>query len=249
NNWLVGIEFDKKINGIPILNEDAEMPCNVGSVITVKKPLMPIIPVVPELSAINGNSDSLSSSENTVSEKNAVNPVNNNDTSEESAEKNSDKKKYYKLCCDSEYESAFRPFIKKIKNSCSESEFNFLEKKPLNWKISGEEDFCFKDLYYVNNQVLIINKQIWYKALSIVETDEIFQIPLEITKNGEKHYYNIIFLARIDCIDYRGKIISGNTGRYNIFKSKISEDYSVYVSEKLMTELKEFTTLKFKGVD
>ncbi|MDE6834810.1 MAG: hypothetical protein K2J39_11280, partial [Ruminococcus sp.] len=31
NNWLVVIEFDKKINGIPILNEDAEMPCNVGS--------------------------------------------------------------------------------------------------------------------------------------------------------------------------------------------------------------------------
>ncbi|MDE5834576.1 MAG: hypothetical protein K2H26_03540, partial [Ruminococcus sp.] len=155
----------------------------------------------------------------------------------------------YILCCDSEYEDIFRIFIEKIKKPYSESEFQFLERKELYWEISDEEDFYFRDFYYVNQQVLIINRQIWDKALSIVDTDEIFDIPLVISKCGEQHYYTIVVPSRINCFDYKGKIIARNVGRYHIFKSTVSEDFSVYVSERLMRKFKEFTTLEFKGVE
>lgn len=156
---------------------------------------------------------------------------------------------YYKLCCDSKYEEAFDVFIRKIREPCSKSEFQFLKKSPLNWIIQEECEFAFEDLFYVHQKVLIVSKIIWDKALGIVDTDGIFQIPLVINQCGEQHNYVIVVPSRINCLDNKGRIISKNVGRYHIFKSKVEDDDSVYISERLMVELKDYTTLNFKGVE
>lgn len=46
SNWISGIEMKKKINGISLLNEDAKMPCPIGSVICIQKPMPPVIPMI-----------------------------------------------------------------------------------------------------------------------------------------------------------------------------------------------------------
>jgi hypothetical protein len=155
---------------------------------------------------------------------------------------------YYKLCCSSEYDEAFLLLIRKISKPCSESEFQFLNKNKLNWIIAEDADFAFEDIFYVNQKVLIISKTIWDKALSVVDSDEIFQIPLIINQCGEQHYYTIVVPSRINCLDNKGRIIPKNVGRYHIFKSKDKNDSSIYISERLMIELKDYTTIKFKGV-
>lgn len=156
---------------------------------------------------------------------------------------------YYKLYCASKYEEAFDVHIKKIRGPCSKSEFQFLKKSPLNWIIQEECEFVFEDLFYVHQNVLIVSKIIWDKALSIVCTDGIFQIPLVINQCGEQHNYVIVVPSRINCLDKKGRIISKNVGRYEIFKSKVADDNFIYISERLMIELKDFSTLIFKGVD
>ncbi len=44
SNWSAGMEMQKRINNISLLNEDAMMICPVGGVICVQKPLAPIVP-------------------------------------------------------------------------------------------------------------------------------------------------------------------------------------------------------------
>jgi len=102
---------------------------------------------------------------------------------------------------------------------------------------------------FINQKVLIISRQIWNEALSIVDTDGVFQIPVVIKQCGEQHYYTIVVPTRINCFDYQGRIISKNIGRYHIFKSKFMEDSSVYFSERLMKKLKIFTEFYFRGVE
>ena len=53
SSWISGLELQKKINGIPLLNEDAKMMCPVGSVITVQKPLMPIVSLNIDMPPLN----------------------------------------------------------------------------------------------------------------------------------------------------------------------------------------------------
>ena len=105
---------------------------------------------------------------------------------------------YYKLCCASKYDEAFSVLIKKIKEPCSKSEFQFLEKKKLNWIIQEDCEFAFEDLFYIQQKVLVVSKNIWDKALSIVDTDEIFQISLVINQCGEQHNYVIVVPSRIN---------------------------------------------------
>lgn len=73
--WIAGFDIKKKIKGISILNEKAKMPCPVGSVIKVKKPLPPIVTeiVLPTVGAggvsVGGLSSGLSSATSSKSDK------------------------------------------------------------------------------------------------------------------------------------------------------------------------------------
>ena len=65
SGWISGLELQKKINGIPLLNEDAKMPCPVGNIITVQKPLPPIISLNVGVLFVNNE---VGTSKNTSSE-------------------------------------------------------------------------------------------------------------------------------------------------------------------------------------
>ena len=118
--WITGMEMQKKINGVPILNEDAKMPCTnlacVDTMISVQKPLPPIISPSVQISNVVINNvagttnDSKESTNSTINESNNLSPEreNNNKTEiQKSDEKNEleedsdDKKKcfcYYDSC-------------------------------------------------------------------------------------------------------------------------------------------------------
>jgi len=71
SGWISGLELQKKINGIPLLNEDAKMMCPVGSVITVQKPLMPIVSLNIDMPPLNGGvgKDGTSSESNNTADE------------------------------------------------------------------------------------------------------------------------------------------------------------------------------------
>lgn len=52
-NWIIGFDLRKKVNGVPILTEDAKMQCSVGGMISVQQLIPPIIPTVPTPSSVN----------------------------------------------------------------------------------------------------------------------------------------------------------------------------------------------------
>lgn len=147
---------------------------------------------------------------------------------------------FYKLYSICEYDKVFKPFIENIKEYCSKSEFQFLENKKLYWEIPNSEDFEFEKFYYIEEKVLVFNKQIWDNALSIIDLDEVFQIPVVIEYRGEKHYYTIVVPSRIDCLDQQGRILKHNVGRYHIFKTDSLDDNTIYISSELSKELETF---------
>lgn len=156
---------------------------------------------------------------------------------------------YYELYDDNEYQNVLRSFVKWIKEFCCKSEFQFLEKSKLYWEIPNTENFEFRDFYLIDGKVPVFSYQVWEKAMSILDTDGIFQIPVVIKMCGEQHYYIIAVPSRIRCCDSNGRILPKNVGRYHYFKSASADDMSIYVTQKLMTELKAFPTIKFKGVE
>ncbi len=85
-NWIDGIEFQKKINGVPLLNENAKMLCSVGNIISVQKPLSPVIPVVYELLT-----DNVLNSENSENKTDKNSNSKKSDISEDVIESDNDK--------------------------------------------------------------------------------------------------------------------------------------------------------------
>ncbi len=156
---------------------------------------------------------------------------------------------FYELYDDSEEEKVLRPYVKKIKAFCLKSEFQFLESKALYWKIAPNNRFSFRAFYYIDQKVPIFHRQVWEDALSIMETDGIFQIPVVIDMCGEQQHYRIVVPSRIRCFDSKGKLSPKNVGRYHIFKSTAVNDSAIYVSEQLQQRFRVFSTFQFKGVD
>lgn len=156
---------------------------------------------------------------------------------------------YYKLKCDSEYDPFFLSYVRNIKEHCDRSEFQYLDNKLLCWDIGNKKKFIFPDICFIDHKVPVISKIIWDKAMSVIDSDEIFQIPLVIKNCGEQHYYFIIVPSRIDCLDDEGKIVVKNVGRFHLFKTCCADDSTIYVSARLADMLKEFTALNFEGVD
>jgi len=92
SSWISGLELQKKINGIPLLNEDAKMPCPVGSIITVQKPLMPIVSLNIDMPPLNNRVEkdsTLSESNNTSDE--STSQTEKSSVSEEKDTKTQDK--------------------------------------------------------------------------------------------------------------------------------------------------------------
>lgn len=156
---------------------------------------------------------------------------------------------FYELYEEQEYDNILRPYVKEIEEACLKSEFQFLEKKELYWEIPSKENFVFKEFYYVNKRVPVFNFQAWEKATSILDTDGFFQIPIVINYHGERHYYNIVVPPRIRCLDSKGQLMAKNVGRYQIFKSQLLNDDTIYISQQLYEKLKIFPAIKIKGVE
>ncbi len=143
-------------------------------------------------------------------------------------------------------EPALLEYIKEYGECADKSEFQYLNHDALFWKIGSNKPFSFKDFYYVNYQVPIFSQPIWEEALSIIDTDGIFQIPLIIKYQGEQHQYTIAIPSRIRCLDQNGRILPNLVGRYDIFRFDNLEDHSIYVSERLKNKWSHFTSIKYK---
>ncbi len=151
--------------------------------------------------------------------------------------------RFYKLQNTDSCERVLRPFIKPIDRFSANGEFQYFSHDALIWKIEAESPFSFKDFYYINCHVPVFSRQIWDAALSIVDMDGLFQIPLTIEHCGERHDYWIVIPSRIHCLDCKGRIMSNNVGRYHLFRSERLDDNTLYVSEDLKMIWKTFSTL------
>lgn len=156
---------------------------------------------------------------------------------------------FYILQNSHKYDKILQPYIHSIIESCNRSEFQFLSKEELRWNISNNMDFLFEEFYYVNEKVPVFGRQVWETITSSLDTDGIFSIPVVINFCGEHHFYNIAIPPRINCLDKYGKIILKNVGRYQMFKSKQMNDSNIYVTEKLVEQLRKFAALKWRGME
>ncbi len=153
---------------------------------------------------------------------------------------------YYLIDISGSSEAALSEFLTDIGESAAKGEFQYLEHNALLWIMRIDKPFSFKDFYYANHQVPIFSQPIWEDALSIIDTDGVFQIPLIIEYQGEQHRYTIAIPSRIRCLDQDGRILSNHVGRYDIFRSENLEDHSIYVSERLKNKWSHFTSIKYK---
>jgi len=153
---------------------------------------------------------------------------------------------YYLIEISGSSEAALSEFLTEIGEPAAKGEFQYLDHNDLLWRLRNDKPFSFKDFYYANNQVPIFSQPIWEDALSIIDTDGVFQIPLKIEYQGEQHRYTIAIPSRIRCLDQNGHILSNLVGRYDIFRSENLEDHSIYVSERLKNKWSHFTSIKYK---
>lgn len=144
------------------------------------------------------------------------------------------------------YENALRCFTTAIDFFAANGECQYLRHDTLLWKIEKSNSFAFRDFYYVNRHVPVFSQLVWDTALSIVDSDGLFQIPLTIELFGERHHYTIVIPSRIRCLDCRGNIMPNHVGRYHLFRSDRPDDNKLYVSEELWKVWKDFPTLNFR---
>ena len=148
-----------------------------------------------------------------------------------------------------EFDELLKPFVRDIEEPCFNSEFQFLTRGTLYWDIPGSENFRFQEAYFIKGKVPLFEHRIWEKASGLSGTDGVFAIPVVIKYRGEQHHYYIAVPSRLRCLDSHGRIVKRDVGRYLIFKSDRADDPSLYVTERLMSELKDSAILKFKGVE
>lgn len=143
-------------------------------------------------------------------------------------------------------EAALSEYIREFGRYADKGEFQYLSHDALFWEISSDKPFAFRDFYYINYQVPAFSQPVWEEALSIIDTDGVFQIPLIIEYQGEQHHYTIAIPSRLRCLDENGSILSNLAGRYDIFRSDVPEDHNIYVSERLKSKWSHFTIIKQK---
>ena len=113
---------------------------------------------------------------------------------------------YYLIDISGSSEAALSEFLTDIGEPAAKGEFQYLEHNALLWIMRIDKPFSFKDFYYANHQVPIFSQPIWEDALSIIDTDGVFQIPLIIEYQGEQHRYTIAIPSRIRCLDQDDRI-------------------------------------------
>lgn len=140
-------------------------------------------------------------------------------------------------------------FIRNIESACANGEFQYLSHEAMLWEIENEEIFDHREFYYIEHHVPIFSRSLWESALSIIDTDGVFQIPLTIEYCGECRHFMIAIPARIRCFGRNRRISPLYAGRYDYFRSDDIDDDNLYVSERLKLLWTNCSSLKYIGAD
>ena len=147
--------------------------------------------------------------------------------------------KYEKISFRHDADEILLPFCEEILNACQKSEFQFLSGLPQKWVLPSNENFRFPECCCVQDAVPVYSQSLWDGLTSVLDTDGIFVIPLDIVYHGEQHSYVIAVPSRIRCLDEKGKILPEQTGRYQMFKSENLHDHTIYVCGSAANYLKQ----------
>ncbi len=136
--------------------------------------------------------------------------------------------------------------IQELKRGCLNSEFQFLDKAPLEVGVVDEGGIEFPDFIYQNHIPLISDR---FKAvLDKLQIDNLFYKKIYITCEitGAREIYWLALPPRINCLNYDKSIVNevlgyaeeividgNNVGNYHIFKLQGVSNQEIYITKDL----------------
>lgn len=174
---------------------------------------------------------------------------------------------YYVLAFNSivsEYISINMDGLRNLSNACASSEFHMIDRSLLELFTEENGGYIFPD-FYCRSSVSLFSERIYHSIAPLIP--EAFVKPAVVCSEylGESRKYMLVVPPSIECADLaaskfsiaeinplveyytfsRFVIDSRRTGNFNIFRTAYSSDRNIYITHKLMNELKY---LKPEGV-
>ena len=151
--------------------------------------------------------------------------------------------------------------INRLRRGCRFSEFQYLDRKPLDVEISDDSGDEFPD-FILQGIIPLVSTGI-KRVLENFGVDSVFFKPLRLTRSelGIAEDYFLALPPRIDCLDERSVIVNKHAkkifvdddkiGRYDIFKLSGVDNQEIIVTEKLKDALaaKSFENLFFSELE
>lgn len=153
---------------------------------------------------------------------------------------------YYTMTAGHEFDEVLRPFCLSQLEEAARSEFQFFSHETQRWIVPSNVRFEFRDLYNISDKLLVLSRKAWDAVAPIIEHDEVFVIPLELSYMGEFRRYYIVIPKRLDCVAQDGSIAARFVGRYHIFRTNGNDSTSVFVTDEVKNRLYAFGQIILK---